>query len=41
MSDEPRNLWADTVLTPDPDVPGRVHGDIPEGWKVMYVFGGV
>ena len=41
MSEGPRNLRADTVLTPDPDVAGRFHADIPEGWKVVYVFGGV
>src|SRR4029079_17549350 len=41
MSDGPRNLIADTALTPDPDVAGRFHADIPENWKVVYVFGGV
>jgi acyl-CoA thioesterase len=37
----PRDLRADTTLTRDPTRPGRLHGDIPDGWKVMYVFGGV
>jgi acyl-CoA thioesterase len=36
-----RDLRADTTLTPDPDVPGRYRADIDEGWKVVYVFGGV
>jgi acyl-CoA thioesterase len=36
-----RDLRADTTLTPDPARPGRLHGEIPEGWKVVYVFGGV
>jgi acyl-CoA thioesterase len=36
-----RDLRTDTALTKDPTVPGRYHGDINEGWKVMYVFGGV
>ncbi len=41
MPDAPRDLRADTALTPDPDVRGRFHADIPDGWKVVYVFGGV
>ncbi len=36
-----RDLRADTVLTPDPTVAGRYHATIPDGWRVMYVFGGV
>jgi acyl-CoA thioesterase len=36
-----RDLRADTILTPDADIDGRFHASIPEGWKVMYVFGGV
>jgi acyl-CoA thioesterase len=36
-----RDLRADTVLTPDATVPGRYHAHIDEGWKVVYVFGGV
>ena len=27
--------------TPDPDQPGRFHADIPDAWKVVYIFGGV
>jgi len=37
----PRDLRADTALTADPARPGRFHGDLPEEWKVVYVFGGV
>ncbi len=37
----PRDLRDDTTLTPDADRPGRFHADIPDGWKVVYVFGGV
>lgn len=37
----PRDLRADTTLTRDPARPGRLHGNIPDGWKVVYVFGGV
>src|SRR5262249_4569104 len=37
----PADLRADTMLTPDPTRPGRLHGEIPEDWKVVYVFGGV
>src|SRR5580765_5674720 len=37
----PSNLIADTALTPDSDVAGRYHADIPENWKVAYIFGGV
>jgi acyl-CoA thioesterase len=42
-TDEPdvRNLRDDTTLTPDASTAGRFHADIPEGWRVMYVFGGV
>ena len=36
-----RDLRSDTKLTPDPSRPGRLLGNIPEGWKVVYVFGGV
>ena len=41
MPEGPRNLRTDTALTRDPEVAGRFHADIPEGWKVVYVFGGV
>ena len=41
MPEGPRNLRADTVLTADPAIAGRYHAEIPEGWKVAYVFGGV
>src|SRR6185295_10214887 len=41
MSGSPSNLRADTVLTPDAEVTGRFHADIPDAWKVVYVFGGV
>jgi acyl-CoA thioesterase len=41
MDDAARNLRADTALTPDASVAGRYHCDIPDGWRVMYVFGGV
>ena len=41
MPEGPRNLRADTVLTRDPAIRGRFHADIPDGWKVVYVFGGV
>src|SRR5512146_1125238 len=37
----PSDLRADTVPMPDPDVRGRFHVDIPDAWKVVYVFGGV
>ena len=37
----PSNLIADTRLTPDTEVAGRFHADIPDDWKVVYVFGGV
>jgi len=37
----PSNLVADTVLVRDRAVPGRFHADIPDTWKVVYVFGGV
>jgi acyl-CoA thioesterase len=41
MSSAPHDIRADTALTRDATVPGRVHGEIPDAWKVMYVFGGV
>jgi hypothetical protein len=41
MPEGPRNLRADTLLTADPEIAGRFHADIPDGWKVVYVFGGV
>src|SRR5437868_5252880 len=41
MSDGPRNLRADTVLTPDADIAGRFHAELPDDWKVVYIFGGV
>src|SRR4029077_10448517 len=37
----PSDLVADTVLTPDADVTSRFHADIPDDWKVVYIFGGV
>ena len=37
----PGDLLRDTTLEPDPDLPGRYHGSIPEAWKVVYAFGGV
>jgi len=37
----PRDLRADTTLTPDPERPGRFRAHLPEDWKVVYVFGGV
>ena len=40
MSDA-RDLRADTALTRDPANPSRFRGEINEGWKVVYVFGGV
>jgi acyl-CoA thioesterase len=36
-----RDIRRDTALTPDSTRAGRFHADIPEGWKVQYVFGGV
>jgi acyl-CoA thioesterase len=36
-----RDLRRDTTLAPDPSRPGRLHGNIPEDWKVVFVFGGV
>src|SRR6478609_11862806 len=36
-----RDLRSDTTLTRDASRPGRLHGNIPEHWKVVYVFGGV
>jgi acyl-CoA thioesterase len=41
MPSAPHDLRTDTTLTSDPEIPGRLHGDIPDAWKVMYVFGGV
>jgi hypothetical protein len=41
MSAAPHDLRADTALTADASVPGRFHANIPDAWKVMYVFGGV
>jgi acyl-CoA thioesterase len=38
---EPRDLRADTTLTADANVAGRSHANIPDGWRVQYVFGGV
>ena len=35
------NLRDDTTLTPDPANPRRFHANIPEDWKVRFVFGGV
>jgi len=35
------NLRHDTTLTPDPADPRRFHANIPEAWKVRFVFGGV
>src|SRR3954453_9886422 len=37
----PRDLRDDTTLTADPDRPGRFHGNLPDAWKVVYIFGGV
>src|SRR5256714_6424291 len=37
----PHGLRADTTLTPDGARPGRFHADLPDAWKVVYVFGGV
>ena len=34
----PRDLRDDTILTADPDRPGRFHGNLPDAWKVVYVF---
>src|SRR3954465_678752 len=36
-----RDLRDDTTLTPDGTRPGRFHADIPDAWKVVYIFGGV
>ncbi len=41
VATQARNLRDDTVLTPDASVSGRYHCEIPDGWRVMYVFGGV
>ena len=37
----PRELRDDTILTADPDRRGRFHGNLPDAWKVVYIFGGV
>src|SRR6476659_3343693 len=37
----PRDLRDDTALTADPDRTGRFHAHLPDGWKVVYIFGGV
>ncbi len=37
----PGDFLRDTSLVPDPIVPGRYHGIIPEAWKIRYAFGGV
>src|SRR6476646_8193424 len=37
----PHDLRADTTLTPDPSRPNRFRADLPDAWKVVYVFGGV
>jgi acyl-CoA thioesterase len=37
----PRDLRDDTILTADPDRRGRFHGNLPDAWKVVYIFGGV
>jgi len=37
----PRDLREDTTLTADPVEPGRFHGNLPDAWTVVYVFGGV
>lgn len=35
------DIRTDTALTRDPSVPGRFQADLPDAWKVMYIFGGV
>ena len=37
----PRDLRDDAILTADPGRPGRFRGNLPDAWKVVYVFGGV
>src|SRR6476661_626059 len=37
----PRDLRDDTILTTDPDRRGRFHANLPDAWKVVYIFGGV
>ena len=37
----PHDLRADTSLTRDPGRPNRFHANLPDAWKVVYVFGGV
>jgi acyl-CoA thioesterase len=37
----PHDIRADTALTPDATRPGRFHADIPDAWKIQYLFGGV
>ena len=41
MTSVGRDLRADTALTPDPDVAGRYHADVSDGWKIRALFGGV
>src|SRR5215467_10124946 len=41
MADAPHDLRADTTLRADEHVAGRFHADIPDAWKVVFVFGGV
>jgi acyl-CoA thioesterase len=35
------DIRSDTVLTRDQSQPRRFYAEIPDAWKVMYVFGGV
>jgi acyl-CoA thioesterase len=37
----PGDFARDTRVVPDPAMPGRFLGDIPEAWRVIYAFGGV
>jgi acyl-CoA thioesterase len=37
----PRDIRADTALTADPERAGRFHANLPDDWKVVYIFGGV
>ena len=37
----PRDLRADTTLVADPTRRGRFRAEIPDDWKVVFVFGGV
>jgi acyl-CoA thioesterase len=41
MASSPHDLRADTALTADPTLPDRYRADIPDAWKVVYIFGGV